>query len=210
MAVTRPRPPVQPLPPIRVVKTTAGYGNVGAAQRALQGFVPVAAPQVAAASAPAAEAAPPAPVAPAPPPAPEFDFNGPLDEQGERQRTDLDFSNRQAQSNVANRYAAGVAELDAREPGLRFARDRGILSAASNAAARGLAGSGIEESNRGDVWRKFLEGSEGIARERRNLATSRQSDLDRLNADYQQNMTDIRTGSIGRRYQLWREANGGL
>lgn len=154
-------------------------------------------------------AQPPAPPAPPAPP-PAFNFDGPLDEQGERERTDLDFSNRAGQSRINTDYEAQTKELDAEEPKLAYNRDEGLKDTDANAAGRGLIRSGIRDTNRGKVLRDFLLGSEGLARQRTSLANRRQADLDQLNADYQQNTTNIRTGAIGRRYQRWRDENGGI
>lgn len=141
---------------------------------------------------------------------PTFDFNGPLDEQGEADRTTLDFRNKGQQSAIDTDYNSGIAELDAQEKLLGQDRDRGILGVDRNAAARGVVRSGIRETNRGDVLANYLTGAQGIARSRTNLANRRQGDMDRLNADYQQDMNNIRTGSIGRRWQRWRDEQGGL
>lgn len=152
----------------------------------------------------------PAPTATGTTPPPNFNFDGPLDEQGERERTDLDFSYRSGQSAIDTDYNAGEAELKAREPLLEQGRNEGLRSTDNNAAARGLLRSGIRDTNRGRVFSEFTRGNEAIARDRTNLANRRKSDSDRLNADYAQNTTNIRTGAVGRRWQRFREENGGL
>ena len=153
---------------------------------------------------------PPAPSATGAVAPPEFDFNGPLDQTGEADRTNLDFDSKRRQSSIDTAYNAGKAELDARGVDLTHNRNEGFRSADSNAAARGILRSGIQETNRGNVLRNYLTGQQGITRARTNLTNQRQADMDQTNADYQQGMTNIRTGAIGRRYQRWRDENGGL
>ena len=140
---------------------------------------------------------------------PEFDFNGPLDLEGTTALNNLDYAKRTRESALDTDYNANSRELDAQQVNLDYQRNEGLRSADSNAAGRGLARSGIRDTNRGNVLRGYIEGSTGIGRQRTNLANQRQSGYDQLNADYQQDSTDIRNASVGRRYQKWRDNGGG-
>lgn len=141
------------------------------------------------------------------PPPPEFDPSV-LDQQGESERTNLDFQNRQRMSGIDTDYAQQKAEIDAQRPLLEYDRNQGYEQADSNAAARGVFNSGIRSENRGRVFRDFSNNSQALDRRDTALTNWRQREQDTQNADYQDRLLGIRSGAAQRRYQRWVDEQG--
>lgn len=109
---------------------------------------------------------------------------GALDEQGARNKGQLDF-NYQTGSNAANlEYDEAMGEINAQRPQLDQARDKGYQQANNNAAGRGLFNSGIREQNRTDVGASYDQAQRDLGRQALNAANRKQLASDSISGQY--------------------------
>lgn len=146
---------------------------------------------------------------PAPPKPPDFDPSI-LDAEGERQRTDLDARNRQAESDINTDYEVGKGRLEAKRPLLEHDRNQGYEGVDSGASARGVFNSGIRTKDRGEVFRNYSQGVQQLESDLQDNQTRRDRALTEQRGNYADQSTRVRTDAAERRLSEYRRQYGGL
>lgn len=147
----------------------------------------------------------PAPAAPPKPPtfAPDY-----MDEQGRRDYANLEQDRATARNNAQRAYDLGLAEVNARQPGIERNMKMDLERNASNAAARGMFRSGARIVNAGRINTEGNEALTGLQRQRDQLGFDRDRAFGEAETGYTRGTQNIYTDSARRGLERWRQENG--
>lgn len=150
---------------------------------------------------------PPPAAAPPPPKPPTFapDY---MDEQGRRDAANLQQDRDTARNNAQRSYDLGLAEVNAREPGIDRNMKMDLERNASSAAARGMFRSGARIVNAGRINTEGNEAKAGLQRQRDQLGFDRDRAFGEADTALARGNQNIYTDSARRGLDRWRQENG--